>query len=294
MPGLSSVTVVDQRPSADRHPALEVRAAPGRPLLVGSFLGGCRITLDGRTVDTESSRRTRGLLTYILTHRRAAVPRDVLMDVFWPAATPDAARNNLHVALTRVRQVLRDAGWGGLVERRYDTYAVSPQVDAWLDVDQFERACADARRATAAGDHAGTETALQLACQLYAGDFLAADPYLEWALPVRERMRREWVEAQRALMAVYVQRGEHGPASVLGRAVLAVDPADEVVHRGLMVCLAANGQRHLALEQYQRLARTLWRTFRVGPSAHTSALYEALRRPDPYRSPVWRMSTSST
>jgi SARP family transcriptional regulator, regulator of embCAB operon len=52
-----------------------------------------------------------------------------------------------------------------------------------------------------------------------------------------------------------------------------------------MACLASSGQRHLALEQYQRMARTLWRTYRIGPSAESTALYEAIRHPGPYRSP---------
>lgn len=265
---------------------VETGAETGRPQMVASLLGGCRVAVGGTAIDTASSRRTRGLLAYLLTHRRAPVPRDVLMDVFWPAAAPGAARNSLHVALSGVRQVLREACPEPLIERHFDTYALRPAVDVWVDVEEFETACGNARRAVAAGDGATAERACELACQLYAGDLLAGDPYLDWALPMRDRLRRESVEAQCSLMELYLRRGDHGPAAVLGRAVLAVDPANEAVHRNLMVCLAATGQRHLALAQYQRLARILWRTFRVGPAAESTALYEALRSGGPYRLPA--------
>ncbi|GAA5115356.1 AfsR/SARP family transcriptional regulator [Pseudonocardia adelaidensis] len=254
------------------------------PVVTASLLGGCRIRVGGHVVDTTSSRQTRGLLAYLLVHRRARIPRDVLMDVFWPHAAPAAARNCLHVALTRVRAALRAADGEALLERNFDTYGISRDADVRLDVDQFEAASALARRASTAGDALRAEQAYGATCQLYAGAFLADDPYLEWTLSLRERLAREAIEAQRGLMHIYLRRGDHGAAAVLARSVLAVDPADEEVNRGLMACLASSGQRHLALEQYQRMARTLWRTYRIGPSAESTALYEAIRNPGPYRS----------
>src|SRR5215211_3341699 len=68
------------------------------PMLTAHFLGTFRVTVDGALVDTVSSRRTRSVLAYLLAHRRTPVPRDVLMEVFWPAAEPNSARNSLHVA----------------------------------------------------------------------------------------------------------------------------------------------------------------------------------------------------
>ncbi|WP_147254577.1 AfsR/SARP family transcriptional regulator [Pseudonocardia hierapolitana] len=253
-------------------------------MVAAALLGGCRISVGERMVDTASSRRTRGLVAYLVVHRRAWIPRDVLMDIFWPHAAPAAARNSLHVALTRVRAALRAAGGEALLERNFDTYGISRDADVRLDVDQVEAAGALARRAIAAGDAVRAEQAYGMICQLYAGVFLADDLYVDWALPVRERLAREAIEAQRGLMHIYLRRGDCGAAAVLARAVLVVDPADEDVNRGLMACLASSGQRHLALEQYRRMARTLWRTYRIGPSAESAALYEAIRKPGPYRS----------
>ncbi|MDN5861591.1 MAG: hypothetical protein L0H84_23565 [Pseudonocardia sp.] len=280
MPGHGSITTRDLAAGIDVEPG---GVRPGEVEVVASLLGGCRIAIDGRQVDTASSRRTRGVLAYLLIHRAMPLPRDVLMDAFWPEADPSAARNRLHVALSGVRQALREVCPEPVVQRHYDTYSLSSTVDVCLDVERFEAACRTAGRAEAGGDLAGAARGYELACQLYAGDLLPGDPYLEWAVPVRERLRWTAVQAQSALMELYVRRGEYGPGAVLGRAVLAIDPANEAVHRALMRSFALTGQRHLALAQYQRLTRILWRTFRVGPSAESTAVYEALRGPAPYR-----------
>lgn len=257
------------------------------PVLSAELLGGCRVTLAGVPVDTTSSRRTRTLLAYLLVHGRAPVPCDVLTGVLWPAARPDVARDSLDVALAGLRQALRTA-WpdarstsgapieSAVVLRPDGTCSFAPEVAVRTDVNAFTAAVEEGRRAP---DPDVAAAANGLACHLYAGDFLPTDPYLEWAVPMRTGLRTDALDARRALLAHHLGRGDHGVAAVLARAVLAVDPTDEAAHRALMVCLAADGQRHLALAQYQRMARMLWRSFGTGPDAESTALYERLRGP---------------
>lgn len=103
------------------HPPADHR----RPLLAAHFLGTFQVTIDGVLVDTTSRRRTRHVLAYPLAHRRAPVPRDVLIEALWPGTAPAAARNSLHVALSHVRQALRAAHPQAAIERRFDTYRIA-------------------------------------------------------------------------------------------------------------------------------------------------------------------------
>lgn len=246
------------------------------PVVRCVFLGEFRVTVGNALVDTRSSRRTRAVLAYLLAHPRP-VSRDVLMDVFWPDARPDAARNNLHVALSGVRTVLRAAWPEPLLQRHGDTYRIAGSARVWRDVEEFERCCAAGNAARTAVD---ARRHLEAACQLYQDDFLADEPYLEWAAPVRDRLRLAALRAQTTLMEHYMARAEHGSASALGRVILAGDPANEQVHRNLMRCFAETGQRHLALVQFDRLVDALWSMFQVRPLADTVALRDWLRRPD--------------
>jgi DNA-binding SARP family transcriptional activator len=276
--------------SAERASLRRVRASHGlpriggqmrtqAPLLMAHFLGKFRVAVDGVLVDTESSRRTRHVLAYLLAHRRYPVPRDVLMEAFWPAAERKAVQNRLHVALSGVRQALRAASPDAIIERRFDTYRLAGRAVVWSDMEHIEHCWDAGRRADRAGDLDTVVSCYEAGCQLYQGDFLVEDPYLEWAAAIRERLRFEAVETQSRLLEIYLERRQHGAATLLGRRLLAVDPCNERVHRQLMACYAASGQRHLALSQYHQLESELWQTFRVLPSAETTALNDWLRRP---------------
>jgi SARP family transcriptional regulator, regulator of embCAB operon len=260
------------------HPAtVQERTQRGR--LTAHLLGTFQLAIDENPVDVTSSRRIRSLIAYLLTHRRAPVPRDVLMDVFWPAADPISARNSLHVALSGARRVLRAAWPEPVVERRFDAYQIAGSLDVWTDVEHFERACTAAQAADRAGDVEAADRAYEAACQLYEGDFFADEPYTEWTLARRDGLRLLAVQVQSRLVETYTGRSHYGLASMLGRRILAMDPCNEEAHRRLMACYAVSGQRHLALFQYHQMATTLWETLRVKPSAETSALYQRLRQP---------------
>ena len=259
------------------------RPRAGRPTLTAHLLGRFWVIIDGQVVDTSSSRRTRNVLAYLLAHREAPVPRDVLMDVFWRDASPRAARNSLHVGLSGVRRVLREARAEPLVERWHDMYRLADRVDVWVDVETFERHCRDGRRAEDAGDATAALRSYELAGQLYEGDFLADDPYAEWAAGIRETLRMQAMQAQTRLVTLYAAQGDHGAATLLGRKLLSIDPCNELVHRQLMVSYALSSQNHLALLQYHRCREALWNAFRARPSPETVELYQSLQRAAPMR-----------
>ena len=125
---------------------MNVHSDERRVMLTARLLGRLWVVVDGQVVDTVSSRRTRNVLAYLLTHRETPVPRDVLMDVFWGNADPEAARNSVHVALSGVRRALRATGAEPLLERHHDTYRFADRLDAWVDVEAFEQATRQGRR----------------------------------------------------------------------------------------------------------------------------------------------------
>ncbi|SNT53792.1 DNA-binding transcriptional activator of the SARP family [Asanoa hainanensis] len=245
------------------------------------LLGQLRVIVDGRLVDTTTSRRSRNVIAYLLAHRDALVPGEVLIDAFWPDAPPRAARNSLHVALSGARRLLRAASPEPIIERRFDAYGIARSVSVWCDVEQFEASCLAGRQADQANDPEAAARHYATAALLFQGDFLADEPYAEWAATRRAELRVRALEARSRLVALYAERGDFGPAATLARQVLTDDPCNEGVHRGLMLCYAGSGLRHLALLQHRQLVGTLWDSLRVGPSSETTALYERLRRPEP-------------
>jgi DNA-binding SARP family transcriptional activator len=250
-------------------------------VLSARLLGSLAVSLNGIVVDTLSSRRARQVLAYLLLHRSSAVPRDVLMDTFWPEATPEAARNNLHVALSGVRRALRAASPVSVLLRRHDNYRLAGADFIWVDVEEFSQHCADGRRADRAGDPTTAIRCYAAADRLYEGDLLADDPYAGWLLSEREAVRFEALHSLRRLAELNAANGDHSGAVLTARRALGIDPYDEAVHRQLMLAYREVGQLHLALVQYQRCADLLWQAFQVRPSPETVSLNEQLRRHQP-------------
>jgi DNA-binding SARP family transcriptional activator len=255
-----------------------VQVQGGEPLLSARLLGPLMITLNGRVVDTVSSRRTRQVLSYLLLHRQVAVRRDVLMDTFWPDARPAAARNSLHVALTGVRHALHAVWPGPVLERRHDTYRLAGAVVTWIDVEELERYCREGLRAERDRDTGRALECYAAADRLYEGDLLADEPYAGWAADSRESLRLQVIDVQRRLAELHAAAGDHASAVLVARRVLAADPCNEPVHRRLMRSYLVSGQLHLALAQFHRCAEQLWNEFRVRPSLETVELNERLRR----------------
>src|SRR5574339_463121 len=83
--------------------------------------------------------RSLSLLKYVMLNHKQNTPREVLMDVFWPDAGTGTARNNLNVAMHAIRRTLRTGIDQPVILYRDGSYSISPDIQVWLDVEEFER-----------------------------------------------------------------------------------------------------------------------------------------------------------
>jgi len=142
-----------------------------------------------------SSRRAKALLKHLVLHRHRPVPREVLMEAFWPDACPDAARNNLHGAVHALRRFLRDVH-GDVEHIAFEDgcYALAPELEVWDDVTEFQTLARQARRCSVAGDRDGALALLEAADELYLGPLFDDDPYEEWMQPCRRELEAVHLE----------------------------------------------------------------------------------------------------
>ena len=90
-------------------PASEKTITVPKDSLSAQMLGKYRIEINGQQFDQWTSAKARSVFQYMLTHRKTALLREVLMDTFWPNASLESARNNLNVTVYHLRQSLRAA-----------------------------------------------------------------------------------------------------------------------------------------------------------------------------------------
>src|SRR5205823_6439524 len=137
--------------------------------------------VDDVAVEDWSSARCRSLFGYLLTHREPWPPREVLMEVFWPGSSLEASRNSLNVAIHALRRTLRSVTDMPVIIHAGGSYRINGELRLWLDVDEFDRLVQAGRRFEDAGEIDKAARDYEFAGGLYRGDFLADDPYEDWA-----------------------------------------------------------------------------------------------------------------
>src|SRR5690242_13329935 len=178
--------------------------------------------------------------------------REQVIDLVWPGDTIAAAVPKLHKAAHFARRAI---GVPDSVVLRGDQVVLCPGGNVTVDAVRFGEL---ARRALAAGDAAAARAALAL----YGGELLPADRYEEWAETRREQLSQSYLDLLRL-------DGQW-------EAVAELDPGDERAHLALMRRHAANGDRHAALRQFDRLDRALRQELGLAPGPEASALRDRL------------------
>jgi DNA-binding SARP family transcriptional activator len=177
------------------------------------------------------------------------------MELLWPDQSPVRGGNRLSVLLTTLRRVLDPQRLidfpGPVVADRSAVRLDLKHVD--VDVERFLAAAAAAQQAEQSGR--GDATALlRAAANLYRGDFLADDPYDDWAEPLRDEAVAAYIGVLRTLAARIADTDEK--ALHLMRLVHH-DPYDEEAHLGLVKVLRDAGRHGEAHRRYRSYAQRM-------------------------------------
>jgi DNA-binding SARP family transcriptional activator len=262
-------------------PSLLPTSYPSNATLAVHLLGHLQVSLNELPVEQWPSGRARGVLKYLVTHRNPWPTRQLLMEVFWPNATPQSARNNLNVAIHGLRRSLRAVADIPVVVLQDDAYRLHPDVRLWLDVDEFERSADAGQQLEVTGAFEAASVAYEKAIALYQGDLLADDPYEQWALLDREQLRLAYLDILNRLSRLHFSRGRLASSAALCRRIVECDACREDAHRRLMRCYSRQGQPHLALRQYRACVTALRLEMDVEPEPATVELQLRIRRRQP-------------
>lgn len=249
------------------------------PLLVVYCLGTFQVYQNEQPIEDWTSSKSKSIFKYLLTHRERPIVKDVLMDLFWPDADPDSARNNLNVAIYNLRQTLRNGSSDfSHVLFQNDSYQLNPELRLWTDYEAFIKSMLTAQAFESQGDLANALRELTSAEAVYQGEFLEEDRYEDWLLPQRQRLQDDYLELLDRLTRIYYERQDLMNCANMCLKMLAMDPCHEEAHRHLMRCYYNQGQAYLALRQYHICFEALKKELDIVPSKITRELYETIRR----------------
>jgi DNA-binding SARP family transcriptional activator len=234
-----------------------------------------------------ATQKSRSIFAFLAMHRSHLVPRDVLIGAFWPEQSEAIARKSLRSELWRIRSALDSVEFPhhSYLRVQNDDVSFDTSTDYWLDVEEFEgagRVLGSGHRGTLKSDEAEL---LGRMVGLYRGDLLDGI-YDEWCLFERERLKLRLLEVLERLMYYHCQREEWHQAIGRGRELLHHDPLREHIHRDLMRCHTAMGNRPGALLQFEECARLLRRELGIAPMEETVTLRQAICSPGTTERPL--------
>lgn len=204
------------------------------------------------------------------------------MELFWPDANPDAARNNLNVAIYGLRRALRRTHPDySHVLFQNDTYLLNPTMHVWVDVEEFGRHRTSGHQLVQTGKLDEAVEEYRTAEAFYQGEFLEEDRYEDWLVPIRQSLQDEYLKMLEHLSDYYLEQHDVETCILMANKMITVDSCHEEAHRRLMRCYSQQGHQHLALRQYHLCVESLANELDVEPSAETQKLYVQIRGQQP-------------
>jgi DNA-binding SARP family transcriptional activator len=224
-----------------RASAAASAACADGPVLEVRCLGPTRLTAGGAVI--APPRRSRLVLQYLLARRGRPVPRDVLLEAFWPGSSPAAARNSLNVAITLLRRAFRPVyGDCPVVVFRDEAYSLAPGLQVRVDAEDFERLAREGDALRRAGETAGAVAAYEGADALYGGPLFEEEPYEDWIVTARREVEGRHLDVLGHLGDCLALLRDHEASAAAYRRILTSEP-----HR--------DDVRRLVGEQYEALGR---------------------------------------
>lgn len=279
-----TVGMTEQAGADTPEPAKLVTPAlpAGNPALAIYFFGAFRLYQDDQLIIDWPSQKSLSIFKYLAANRGKPVAKDILMDYFWADADAEVARRNLHQAIYALRQVLK-RGRPNYPSILFDNdcYLLNPDLELWLDYEEFEKHINTARQLEQANNITQAVAEYGIAQELYPGDFLEDDLYEEWPNAPRTYYRTMYMELLDRLCGYYIQQAQYYPAITLCQKILAKDNCAEQAYRNLIRCYLAQDQRQLAMREYNTCVQVLKQELNLAPSEETRALYALIMASSP-------------
>ncbi|HYF95213.1 MAG TPA: BTAD domain-containing putative transcriptional regulator [Symbiobacteriaceae bacterium] len=263
--------------------ARPVVAAAGRlpeaTALSVQLLGAFRVLRAGVEVDLGAARSQKAvsLFKFLVAQRGRAVAREQILDAIWPESDPESADRSFEVTLSTLRRLLDPPQGVTLIVRRGRGYMLNPEVPLLLDVDRFRSHLERGNWWLHRGQSALAVAEWEQAEAAYGGDFLADDPYEDWAAADRERLREQYLELVLQLGDVALDGGRPSEAVERAQRVLMADPIREAAYRLLMRAHARQGNRAIAFRDLKRCCEVLRRELGEEPMPETRELARRIR-----------------
>jgi DNA-binding SARP family transcriptional activator len=208
------------------------------------------------------------LLKYLVCNRGRTVPLDEIIEVFWPDARSSRSTNvrqAIHLLRERLEPHRRKHQPSSFIAARNGGYELDGR-SVWIDADEFEAGIRRGLDALAREDLPSAEHHLGAAVALHNGDFLADEPYADWALPERDRLADLAARGIQGLASIRLAEGDLDGAMGHLQRLAELQPLDLVVQQELLQLMLRAGKRVAAARRFELVRLRYKRAFGDEPN----------------------------
>lgn len=270
-------TLPNSRPILSTDKPTEVKESRSLALEV-YFLGPLRALYAGREWPDWPGHKSKLLFAFLCYHHRQRISRDVLMDKFWPYASPESARNCLNVTMHALRRWLQQSQFPKeFIIFKDEYYFFHPDLTFYLDTEAFVSYFHQAQEIERIHGEVRALATYEAAAELYRGDFIEDHPYDSWTELERDNYREIFLSILNKISRLYSLDGKPERAIQLCQKILEKDGAREDIHRRIMHCHYRLGQRDKAMKQYFKCVKALKAELDAQPSTMTLQLFTQIK-----------------
>ena len=250
----------------------------GDPVFVDfRLLGPVEARTDGHVLPLGGARQ-RALLAALLLQRGAPVSRDRLIEDLWGENPPDGAVKALQVTTSRLRRAL-DSSTARLTATPGGYRLLLEPGE--LDLERFETAAEQGRRALAEGNAERASARLRAALDEWRGPPLADAAFQPFAGLEIARLEAMHLATVADRIEADLSAGRDGSLVPELEALVERHPLEERLRGQLILALYRAGRRGDALEAYRSAVRALDAELGLGPGPELEHLHRRVLDDDP-------------
>lgn len=219
------------------------------------------------------------LLKYLVANRGRIVHTDELAMTFWPEAERTGLQNVryfVHGLRSHLEPNRTKRGPSSFITGHDGGYAIDT-ARVRVDADEFEDLAHGGLRALARGEEDDARATLERAAAMYQGEFLADEPYAEWAFAERGRLHELACGVLDALATIALDNGAPETATQHLQRLADLEPLDDEVQRRLLTLLLVRGRSGEALRRYRHMQQAWIEALGEPPDFDLAGLRRELR-----------------
>ena len=241
------------------------------------LFGKFEIYVNGELVleNINQSRKTRDLLSYLILHVDKEVTHSELFENLWLDDENLNPSNALRTLLYRYRKMLDQHDLPELKESiltNWGTYQWNPELDAKIDVFEFEKLCRQAKD-MAVDDPERIKVAIE-AMKLYTGDLLSIASETAWLIPISVYYHDLFLTNTFVIIDSLKVQEDYQEIIHVCKTALDIDLFEDRLHLELIQALMETGKNRAALSQFQATSDLYYQHLGVAPSENIRSLYK--------------------